>query len=376
MKALCNAHSMQWYLVGGAVRDILLGQNPDEADLAFSGTAEDMLLAYPEARKVGRSVKVCLLHGRECMPLHGGSISSDLHARDLTINALALDADGMLHAHPQAVHDLARGILRPASPTAFADDPTRIYRMARFAAQFPAFTVHEEALAQARAVLQSSAHRALPAERVGRELQKALACARPSRFVAVLARCDGLKYWFKELEGADMVPAGPLPWHDDSVLEHTATVMDRVAGSALAVWMALCHDLGKIGTPRDMLPHHYGHELRGMEAARALASRLALPARWLSAGMLAAQEHMKGGMYAQLRTGTRRDLLHKIHTAGLHDPFWALVDADSGKSLSPQAGEHLQALLAVRLPEHWRNRGAESGQHLRLLQCNALSALK
>lgn len=371
---------MKWYVVGGAVRDLLLGRWPTEIDLAFAGQIKDMLRANPEACKVGRSVEVFLLHGRQCMPLRGGSLETDLRARDLTINALALEESGILHAHPQALVDLAQGILRPASPTSFHDDPTRIYRLARFAARFPEFTVHEDALRQVREVIASGAHRQLPAERVGREVRKALCAPRPSRFLEVLAAAGAFNHWFKELEEAQHIPAGPLPWHKGSVLAHLAEVMDKIATTRatheddLTVWMALCHDLGKVTTPKDMLPHHYAHELRGEKAARELAQRLALPIRHRKAGALAAKEHMKGGIFSGLRAGTRRDLLCAVHTAELDNAFWALVDADSGSNISTLAREQLATMLAVTLPEKWRNLGKDSGHRLRLLQCEALSA--
>lgn len=377
---LCNDFSMKWYIVGGAVRDLLLGRWPKEHDLAFAGQASDMLRAYPQACKVGRSVEVYLLHGVECMPLRGGSLETDLRARDLTINALALEENGTVHAHPQALSDLRHKILRPASPTSFHDDPTRIYRLARFAALFPDFSVHEEALCQVREVVASGAHTRIPAERVGRELCKALCAPRPSRFLEVLAAADAFNHWFEELEGAQHIPAGPRPWHEGSVLEHLCHVMDTVAMDKrlgdeleLTTWMALCHDIGKITTPQDMLPHHYAHELRGEKAASALAKRLALSARHHKAGGLAAREHMKGGIFSGLRVGTRRDILHTVHAARLDTPFWALVDADSGKPISPLARAQLEAMLAITLPPEWRDRGAESGQRLRLLQCEALS---
>lgn len=372
---------MKWYIVGGAVRDLLLGRPLREVDMAFEGSADDMVRAYPHACKVGRSVEVFLLHGVECMPLRGGTLEADLRARDLTINALALEENGMVHAHPQALADLNDKVLRPASERAFHDDPARIYRLARFAAAFPGFSVHEEALHQVRAVIASGAHTHVPAERVGQELRKALCTPRPSRFLEVLSRANALGHWFQELEGADSIPAGPALWHDGSVLKHVGEVMDKTAAirraeddEALCVWMALCHDLGKVDTPPDMLPHHYAHELRGEKAATALAKRLALSSRHIRAGALAAREHMKGGLFETLRAGTRRDILHAVHTAGMDGPFWALVNADSGKNIAPQAEAQLKVMLAVSLPSQWRDKGAASGIRLRQMQCEALAA--
>lgn len=362
---------MRWYLVGGAVRDLLLGRTPQERDMAFTGDVQDFLREYPQARAVGRGVEVCLLDGVECMPLRGGSLEADLRARDLTINALAVDEHGRLFAHPEALADLTAGVLRPASPQAFAQDPARVFRLARFAATFPDFTLHAEALAQARQARHMLP--ALPAERVGNEVRKALRAARPSRFAQVLDQAGVLSPWLAELEGAAHVPAGPAPRHTGTVLEHVSAVMDAAAGDELAVWMALCHDLGKTATDPRILPHHYGHETRGAVLAQALGRRLALPARHIRAGVLAALLHMKGGRFHVLRPGTRRDLLHAVHSAGLDQPFWKMVDADAGADVSGPALRALKAMLEARLPPEWRNRGKASGERLRALQCRRLA---
>lgn len=366
---------MELYLVGGALRDLLLGRAPAELDFAFSGSMADFLRLHPGARQVGKSVRVALWRGREYMPLRGPNLQADLRTRDLTINALALDEHGRLHAHPQALDDLRASVLRPASPTAFGDDPARVFRLARFAALWPDWRIDESAVRQMRA-LPSRTLAAIPAERVGRELRKALAGPAPARFLEVLAQGWALVPWFAELEAARGIPAGPAPWHKNSVWEHTLRLMNVLTGDALAVWMALCHDLGKIGTDPALLPHHYGHEMRGVSLARDLARRLRLPALYGKAGALAAAEHMKAGIFLSLRPGTRRDLLWRVHSSGLGKSFWRLVDADSGTRLSATARGQLDTLLAVRLPEVWRGKGQLSARKLRELHCQALVAMR
>ena len=366
---------MKTYLVGGAVRDLLLGRLPREWDYAFAGTREDFLRAHPDACAVG-AAQVCLRQGREFMPLRGATIGEDLRRRDLTINALALDAEGRLHAHPQAVADLRARLLRPASPSALADDPGRAFRLARFAACWPDWQLAPEAWEQLRR-LEASALAALPAERVGRELLKALAGPEPSRFLRVLAEGDCLRPWFGELAEAARIPAGPPRWHgNNSVLDHTCEVMDRCAGDALAVWMALCHDLGKLRTPPDKWPHHYGHDALGVPLARTLCGRLALSGLHHKAAETACADHMRAGRYDELRAGTRRDLLWRVERRGLSRPFWRLTDADSRSPFSVQAERELSILRQVRLPDAWRNRGPASARHLRDLHCAALAAAR
>lgn len=360
--------------MGGAVRDILLGRVPVELDFAFAGAIADFLAAHPDARPVGKSVRVCLWRGHECMPLRGGSLEADLQARDLTVNAMALDCRGLLRVHPQALADMRSRRLRPASPTALSADPARVFRLARFAACWPDWRVDEEAYAQMRALPQG-ALAAIPAERVGRELRKALAAPAPARFLKTLAAGNALTPWFAELKTAGDIPAGPARWHKSSVLDHTARIMNLTAGEPLAVWMALCHDLGKTVTPPALLPHHYGHERRGVALALALAKRLRLPALFHKAGALAAAEHMKAGILPRLRPGVRRDLLWHVHQSGLSAPFWRLVDADSSSQVGREARRQLDALLAVRLPSAWRDKGEQSARKLRELHCRALAGL-
>ena len=368
------ADSIQYYLVGGAVRDLLWGRLPTECDYAFSGSAEDFVQANPSACKVGRrDVQVFIMDGQEFMPLHGGTPESDLHRRDLTVNALALDENGLLYAHPMALADLEQRILRAASPHAFADDPARVFRLARFAALYPGCVVDPATLEQARSVAVTEAFRALPAERVGRELLKALNGPEPGRCITVLHEAGALEHWFAELAGADGIPAGPPQYHTHHVLGHLIEVMNRCAGDAMAAWMGLCHDLGKVLTDPEILPHHYGHEATGMDAAERLAERLAMPNLHKKAGILASKLHMKAGKYETLRIGTRVDLLLEVHQARLHEPFWRLVRADSGRDLRPVVDRDLALLLAVRLPEHYRNKGEKSGVYLRELRCRALA---
>ncbi|BFR48489.1 HD domain-containing protein [Nitratidesulfovibrio sp. HK-II] len=454
---------MKTYLVGGAVRDLLLGGMPREHDVAFEGDAACFVRQNPGARKVGRDIDVYLLGGVEHLPLRG-TLDEDLAARDFTVNAMALTETGMLHAHPQALADLAARVLRPASPTALADSPVRVFRAARFAARFPEFSVHPETLAQMREVAASGALDSLPAEQVCRETLKALATPCPGRYLKVLHAGGCLSPWFAELAGADGVPAGPVRYHTESVLDHVARVMDIAAALAehrppgegggapqphgaangpapdtwnspemsgmqpprpeLVAWMALCHDLGKVTTGADVLPHHYGHEDRGAPLARALGARLAMPVRFIEAGDMAARLHMRLARYAELRPGTRVDLLLAMHLRGLLPAMRLLVLADgTGKGMdtgpdcaqrqpddaivtasSPASGtgdalapydppripdacmsrlealrrrteSELATLLAVKLPPEFRNQGASSGAHLRELRSMALARL-
>ncbi len=373
---------MHYYTAGGAVRDLLLGLESRDLDLLFDGTEAEFIQANPGARKVRElPCSIYLLDGREYTPLRGGSLATDMLRRDFTCNALALAEDGRIFAHPQTFGDLRERVIRPASPSALADDPVRIFRAARLYATLPGFSPHPECLAAMSDAAVSV--REVAAEQVGRETAKACAAGKPGNFLRLLAETGRLSPWFAELEGAAGIPAGPPKYHDTSVLEHTARVMDKTAllcrgepeeVRVPAVWSALCHDLGKTSTPGDILPHHYEHERRGEEAAGLLADRLRLSVRMREAGVKAARLHMKAGVHPTLRVGTRVDLLLEAHAAGLLRPLFLLAQADSGRAgLLAAAERDLAVILAVRLPPARQNLGAASGIHLRQLRCAALA---
>ncbi len=365
-----------WYVVGGAVRDLLMGRSVHDVDISFSGGAAFFLQRFPHARKTGKGLDIWLDGSAEFTEVEG-DIQSDMLTRDLTINAAAVDGKGRFFCHPLFLQDMNDRVLRTASCDTLERDPLRVFRAARFAAALPEYRIAPETLEAMRAFAREHGERfgELPRERVGRELLRALACPRPSRFFSVLRETGCLVPWFAELAPAAEIPAGPLPWHDNSVFEHTLEVMDRCAGYPLAVWMAACHDLGKICTDAAVLPHHYGHEWKGTELVKAFGTRLGLPSRYIRAGVVGTLLHMKGGIYGSLRAGTRRDMVCQLHDAGIFHEFWILAGADGGWDWEPMARRDLDAVRKVRLPEEWRNRGKESGGRLRALQCEALSRL-
>ncbi|GFM35452.1 HD domain-containing protein [Desulfovibrio psychrotolerans] len=359
------------FIVGGAVRDLLLGRTPRETDVAFTGTVEGFICRNPSARKAGNDFPICILGGVEFAPLRDGNIFTDLLKRDFTMNALALEQTGRIFAHPHAFEDLRNKVIRTASTTSLHDDPVRVFRAARFAATFADFTIHEDTLGQMRAVAAEGRLLSATPERVCGEILKALETPAPGQFLRVLAQGQCLSPWFAELAGADTIPAGPLPYHRENVLEHTAQVMDRCAGNPAAAYMALCHDLGKMLTPADMLPRHHGHDATGEEAATRLGIRLKLPGKLIRAGALAARHHMKGANYKALRPGTRVDMLSALGSSQL-PAFAALVLADSGEAVTRRMEHDMKTILAVRLPDHLHNLGPESGARLRELRCAAL----
>lgn len=364
---------MKIYLVGGAVRDHLLGRASADADYLAVGANEAQLFAHiPGLTRVGRDMAVFVRQGEEYTLCTHASIEEDLQSRDLTINALAQDEAGRIIAHPNALSDLEKHILRPVAADNFLADPLRVIRAARFAATFPDFQVHDDLLAAMRAVSQT-ALADVAAERVGQETLKACATARPGNFLRLLNQTGHMGSWLPELHGAADIPAGPPHYHSASVLEHTAQVMDACAGDALAVWMALVHDLGKSATRPENWARHLGHEEHGETMAANLAKRLRLSNRHIQAARLAAKWHMSGGQYPQLRGATKTRLLLHLDKTALVEHFFRLVAADGGNDYLALAQTDLACVKAVKLPEKNQNMGQKSADILLQLRCEALA---
>lgn len=384
---------MQILLVGGAVRNVLLGLPAADKDfLVLNADEEEFLRKFPKAKQVGKSFPVFLVNGLEfSFPRRSDpawttmqTLQADLEERDLTINAMALDQDGELYCHPQALNDLHSRTLRPAGPEAMAADPLRIFRAARFYAQYPMFRPAPELLSAMQTCSRLSAFQTLAPLRVGREVLKALQAPRPSNFFQLLHQTHSLEHWLQELQDLADVPAGPAQYHAaPNALAHTLRVVDACSSNpsaeggsntpGLVGWMALCHDLGKGRTPKKNWPRHINHERAGVEPARALARRLALSNTFLVAGARSAELHMLAGRYPELRPGTRVDLLMRLHAAKLVAPLFEVVRADRGEAHTQQALSDLKTILEVHLPPCDQGLGAQSGKRLRTLRAQALA---
>jgi len=305
---------MQVYLVGGAVRDALLGLTVKERDwVVVGGTREELLrLKY---REVGRDFPV-FLHPetheehalarleRKVGPGYRGfavefgpevTLEEDLARRDLTINAIAQSADGALVDPFGGRRDLHARVLRHVS-AAFIEDPVRVLRVARFAARFAplGFQVAPETLALMRAMVERGEIHALVPERVWQETEKALREPKAAEFFKVLRECGALQPVFPEIDALFGVPQ-PAQWHPeiDTGL-HTLMVLEQAAllsSEPLVRFAALVHDLGKGTTPRDEWPSHRGHEERSVALIEAMSRRLRLPGEYRDLGIIVARYH-------------------------------------------------------------------------------------
>ncbi len=326
---------MRVYLVGGAVRDRLLGKPVAERDFVVVGATPEELLARGYLQ-VGKEFPV-FLHPetkeeyalarteRKTAPGYRGfvvqadpgvTLKEDLRRRDLTINALAEDEEGNVIDYYGGLEDMEQHLLRHVSD-AFAEDPVRILRVARFAARYAdlGFTVADETLDLMRAMVEAGEVDALVPERVCQELAKALAEARPSRFFDVLRQCGALSKLFPELDCLFGVPQ-PAKWHPEiDTGVHTLMVVDMAAHlspSPEVRFAALTHDLGKGTTPSDILPSHRGHEARSVVLLDALCERLKVPRRYCDLARVVARYHGLVHKVDELRPETILDLLEGI----------------------------------------------------------------
>ncbi|WP_370314617.1 multifunctional CCA addition/repair protein [Thalassolituus sp.] len=305
---------MQVYLVGGAVRDHLLGRPVKDNDWVVTGaTPEDMIklgyeqvgadfpvFLHPETheeyalarteRKSGKGYQ-----GFVCDFSSGVTLEDDLLRRDLTINAMAQADDGSIIDPHNGQADLEARLLRHVSP-AFQEDPLRVLRVARFAARFAdaGFSVAPETLTLMKTMVEAGELEHLVAERVWTETQRALLEDQPAVYFQVLRECGALAAWFPELDALFGVPQ-PEKYHPEIDCGRHALLSLKASvpmSSALSVrWAALIHDLGKALTPDSEWPRHFGHEKKGVKPIRQLCQRLKCPNDPTSLALLSSEFH-------------------------------------------------------------------------------------
>ena len=339
---------MQTYIVGGAVRDELLGRPNADRDYVVVGATPEAMLAqgfrpvgkdfpvflHPETheeyalarteRKTGRGY-----HGFAFRAAPDVTLEDDLARRDLTINAMAKAADGRLIDPFDGQRDLQARVLRHVGP-AFAEDPVRILRLARFAARFSDFSVAPETLALMRGMVADGEVDHLVAERVWQELAKGLMEDKPSRMIEVLRDCGALARLLPEVDKLFGVPqrADYHPEVDTGI--HTLMVVDQSArrGFVLPVrFSALTHDLGKAETPADILPRHLGHEERSVRLTEQLCARLRVPNDCRDLALLMARYHGNVHRAGDLKASTLVMLFEKTDALRRPERFRQLLEA-------------------------------------------------
>lgn len=400
---------MKRYLVGGAVRDGLLGLPPGDRDWVVVGETqasmeaagfcavgrdfpvfldrdgEEHALARTE-RKSGRGYRGFVVDADPSVTLE-----EDLQRRDFTINAIAQDEDGNLVDPYGGARDIQARVLRHVGP-AFAEDPLRVLRAARFMARFAplGFTVAPETMALMRQMTASGELATLTPERVWQELRRALASKAPSAFLRTLHEAGALAVVLPEVDALYGVPqrAEFHPEVDTGV--HIELVCDMAAklapGDDLIGFAALTHDLGKALTPEHVLPKHLGHEQAGVAPLRALCDRLKVPTEYRQLAEAACREHLNVHRFAELRASTVFDLLSRcdgFRKRGRIAQIALVCEADkrgrAGLENEPYPqGQALQDALAAAMTvraedvAHGRS-GPEVGEALRRARIRAIA---
>ncbi len=344
---------MKVYVVGGAVRDALLNLPVKDRDYVVVGSTTQAMLAAG-FKPVGKDFPVFLhpktheeyalarterktASGYKGFVVHASAevtLEEDLARRDLTINAIAQDADGQLIDPYSGMRDIKAKTLRHVS-AAFAEDPVRILRAARFAARFTEFTVAPETNALMQNMVQAGEVDALVSERVWQELAKGLMEEKPSRMFEVLRACGALQKILPELNALWGVPQPPQHHPEIDTGIHVMMVIDYAAKQQFSLpirFAALMHDLGKGTTPKDILPRHVGHEERSVNLLKDIVKRLRVPNDCKELAQMVAKFH--GKLHQALQMKPRTLLAFLVELDAIRQParfkdFLKACEADS-----------------------------------------------
>lgn len=345
------------YLVGGAVRDELMRRPICDRDYCVTGISKEKFIKlFPNAKAIGKFFEVFEIEnsqfalarkevktgiGHKEFEIQTGediTIEKDLARRDITINAIAKDVlTGEIIDPYNGRKDIEKKVIR-ATTDAFSEDPLRVYRVARFAATTE-FNVEDNTLKLMNSLRDELT--ALSKERVFVELKKALESNKPSLFFDTLRKANVLEVHFKEIY--DLIGSlQPIEYHPEGdSYNHTMLVVDKsveLTDDVAIRFACLVHDLGKGTTPKEMYPHHYNHDVNGVELVKNLGERIGVPIKWISYGKVAAREHMRGGIFYKMTPAKKVSFIERVEKSslGLHG-LQVVVIADKCSSRSTDA---------------------------------------
>lgn len=348
------------YLVGGAVRDKLLNlKESHDKDYCITGLSKEKFQElFPEAKIQGKDFPVFILNNQEFALARKErksgtghksfefltdetiTIEQDLARRDITINSMAQDVLTKKLIDPfGGQQDLKKEIIRKTTD-AFTEDPLRVYRIARFAATLQ-FEVEENTLIAMKQLKQELD--TLSKERVYEEFKKALDSNKPSSFFEVLKKAEVLEVHFKEIQ--DLIgKTQPVKYHPEGdSYNHTMIVVNsstKLTKDLAVRFSCLVHDLGKGTTLPEVLPHHYGHDERGIQLVMQLGNRIGVPNSWIRCGKTACKWHMKAGIFQQMTAKKQVELIENVANSMLGlDGLKVVVACDKareGKDLQEQ----------------------------------------
>lgn len=326
------------YLVGGAIRDEIMGKPIYDKDYCVTGiSSEKFTELFSNAMKRGKFFEVFDIDGTEFalarrerkigvghkefeIDTENVTIEEDLARRDITINAIAKNVlTGKIIDPFNGRKDIENKIIR-ATTNAFMEDPLRVYRVARFAAKTE-FKVEKNTLKLMEKLKPEL--NTLSKERIFGEFEKALKEDKPSIFFEVLKQSNTLDVHFKEI--FDLIGSlQPVEYHPEGdSYNHTMIVLDKAAELTKDLgirFAALVHDIGKGITPPSMYPHHYGHDEKGIPLVQNFGQRIGVPNKWIDYGKTAVKEHMKGGIFYKMTPAKKVNFIERVEKSklGLH----------------------------------------------------------
>lgn len=365
---------MKVYLVGGAVRDELLGLTPKDKDYVVVGSSVDEMLnlgytrvgsgfpvfLHPETKEeyaLARKEKKCGVGytGFE-FEWEGVSLEDDLFRRDLTINAMAKDTiTGEIIDPFGGMNDLKNGILRHVS-NHFVEDPLRVLRLARFLTQFP-FSVHETTVALVIKIVESGELNHLTGERIWKEMSKALLSNDPQSFFEFLLAVGALHKFMPELACLKGIPQNPKYHPEGCVWTHVMMVLNNacIMSRDLSVrFSALVHDLGKGVTPKETLPAHHDHEENGLPLVERVCQRFKVEKECKKLALKVCELHLRIHKSMELRPGKLLQLLKNMEAFRNEEMFNGIMICCRADNLGKLSDHYPQALFLTVLKERMK----------------------
>jgi tRNA nucleotidyltransferase (CCA-adding enzyme) len=342
-------------LVGGCVRDALAGKESNDIDLVAALTEDELTGLGFRLVEAKSATAIYFRHHHDFGKIEITRIESmadlpdDLMRRDFTINAMALDSAGVLLDPFGSSRDVSARVLRTCSNKTFSDDPLRLFRAFRFAAD--GWRMTDETMAQIRQHDWSTALRSVPVERITAEMLKALAAPTPERFFELMREFAIGEDVMPELFRMPTIPAGPPEHHPEGDLfTHSTQVLQRVAAQShdpSARFCAFFHDIGKLATDPALYPKHHGHDNAGFALAEELCNRLCLPTTYRTALSWVSRLHGKANTWDILRDSTRMKMAEQAIKAGITEILPLVAAADKAGN-GPIAGwENLVATAGM-----------------------------